>query len=225
MCDVSAIEVCAIKQEFVQSNKHLCNQTNICAIKHTFVQSNKHLCNQTHICAIKQTFVQSNTHLCNQTNICAIKHTFVQSNKHLCNQTHIKFLQSNKRLCNQTNICAIKQTFVPSNKHLCNRIEMCTIKQTFLQSNKHLLGYYVFLLKNIPKFDFYQWSIGRGVVGFNPLWCLSTPKFVLTPVKIVKILSQKYIADPLWFSHKSSTDFNMYILSFRGLFGTPGSRT
>jgi len=43
-----------------------------------------------------------------------------------------------------------------------------------------------------------------GGWGLTPLWCLSTPKFVLTPRKIVKI-SQKYIADPLWFSHKWST--------------------
>ena len=89
MCNVSAIKVCAIKHTFVQSNKHLCNQTNICAIKHTFVQSNTHLCNQTSICAIKHTFVQSNTQLCNQTSICAIRQTFVQLNKHFCNPTSI----------------------------------------------------------------------------------------------------------------------------------------
>ena len=50
-----------------------------------------------------------------------------------------------------------------------------------------------------------QGSICRGWV-FNPLWCFSTPKFVLTPEKIVKI-SKIYIADPLWFSHKSSTEY------------------
>ena len=41
--------------------------------------------------------------------------------------------------------------------------------------------------------------------GFNPLWCLSTPKFSLIPTILVKN-SQKYIADPFWFYHKSSTD-------------------
>ena len=46
-----------------------------------------------------------------------------------------------------------------------------------------------------------------GVWGFNlPLVPLSLPKFVLNIQKIVKI-SQKFIADPLWFSHKSITDF------------------
>ena len=46
---------------------------------------------------------------------------------------------------------------------------------------------------------------GGGVGGLTPpppaLWCLSTPKFVLTPEKIVKI-SQKYIADPPLVSHE-----------------------
>ena len=49
-----------------------------------------------------------------------------------------------------------------------------------------------------------QCSICRGVGGLIPLWCLSTPKFSLIPKKIVKN-SQKYIADPLWFYHISST--------------------
>ena len=48
-----------------------------------------------------------------------------------------------------------------------------------------------------------QCSICRGW-GFNPPGASQPPKFVLTPKKIVKI-SQKYIADPLWFSHRSST--------------------
>ena len=56
-----------------------------------------------------------------------------------------------------------------------------------------------------------------GDWGFNPPPPLVplTPKFVLTPEKIVKI-SQKYIADPppLWFSHKSSTVHIIF-----GLFG------
>ena len=34
-----------------------------------------------------------------------------------------------------------------------------------------------------------------GVGGLTPLWCLSTPKFLLILEKIVKI-SKKYIADP-----------------------------
>ena len=42
-----------------------------------------------------------------------------------------------------------------------------------------------------------------GDWGFNPLWCLSTPKFVLTPRKSQKI--HCWPGDPLWFSHKSST--------------------
>ena len=56
--------------------------------------------------------------------------------------------------------------------------------------------------------------LGRGEVGGgmggNPIWCLSTPapEFVLTPLEKIVKLSQKYIADPLWFSHKSNTDNN-----------------
>ena len=38
-------------------------------------------------------------------------------------------------------------------------------------------------------------DLSGGLEGLTPLWCLSTPKFVLTPEKIVK-KSQKYIADP-----------------------------
>ena len=54
--------------------------------------------------------------------------------------------------------------------------------------------------------------VGGG--GLIPLWCLSTPKFVLPPEKIVQI-SQKYIADPFWFPHKSSTgdDIGMTVYS------------
>ena len=44
-----------------------------------------------------------------------------------------------------------------------------------------------------------------GVGGYLPSGASQSPKFVLTPEKIAKI-SQKYIADPLWFSHKSTTD-------------------
>ena len=40
--------------------------------------------------------------------------------------------------------------------------------------------------------------------GFNPLWCLSTPPVFIDP----HWFSRKYIADPLWFSHKSSTGYN-----------------
>ena len=49
-----------------------------------------------------------------------------------------------------------------------------------------------------------QCSIYRGL-EFNhpPLWCLSTPWVCIETKKIVKT-NQKYIADPLWFSHKSS---------------------
>ena len=46
-------------------------------------------------------------------------------------------------------------------------------------------------------------SICRGVGGLTPLVPL-TPKFSLTPTGSIK-KSQKYIADPLWFYHKSST--------------------
>ena len=58
-----------------------------------------------------------------------------------------------------------------------------------------------------------QCSICLGVWGFNPLWCLSTPKFVLTPHRKIVKMSQKYIADPLWFSHKSSTDHIIFTIS------------
>ena len=50
------------------------------------------------------------------------------------------------------------------------------------------------------------WRLGVGK-GVNPFWCLSTPKFVLTPPpEIIVKISQKYTAGPLWFCHKSSTD-------------------
>ena len=45
----------------------------------------------------------------------------------------------------------------------------------------------------------FKYNIARfvgGLRGFNPLpWCLSTPKFSLTPTVLVKN-SQKYIGDP-----------------------------
>ena len=48
-------------------------------------------------------------------------------------------------------------------------------------------------------------SICRGVGGLTlPLVPLNPPSLYWPPEKIVKI-SQKYIADPLWFTHKSST--------------------
>ena len=38
-------------------------------------------------------------------------------------------------------------------------------------------------------------DLSQGLGGLTPLWCLSTPKFSLTPTILVKN-SQKYIADP-----------------------------
>ena len=38
--------------------------------------------------------------------------------------------------------------------------------------------------------------------GLTPLWCLSTPQVFIDP----HWFSQQYIATPLWFYHKSSTD-------------------
>ena len=58
------------------------------------------------------------------------------------------------------------------------------------------------ILKQWRIYTLYKCSICRGGGGLSPpLWCLSTPKFVLTPLpeNIVKI-SHKYIADPPLFS-------------------------
>ena len=41
-----------------------------------------------------------------------------------------------------------------------------------------------------------------GVGGLTPLWCLSTPQVFIDP----HWFSQKYIADPLRFYHKSGTE-------------------
>ena len=54
------------------------------------------------------------------------------------------------------------------------------------------------------------WFVGRGL---TPLWCLSTPKFSLTPPTILVKNSQNYIADLLWFYHKSSTEYIVYVIS------------
>ena len=45
-----------------------------------------------------------------------------------------------------------------------------------------------------------------GDWGLTPLWCLSTPEFSLTPMHSLVKNSQTYIADPLWFYQKSSTE-------------------
>ena len=45
-----------------------------------------------------------------------------------------------------------------------------------------------------------------GSWGLTPFGASQPPKFVLTHMKKIVIISQKYIVDPLWFSHKSSTD-------------------
>ena len=110
----------------------------------------------------------------------------------------------------------------PSSFYLCLSLPtpMDYFEEFYLLHNILLLYFSICISKLpflLPGLQFPVLDLSGGW-GFNPLWCLSTPsKFVLNPKKIVKI-SKKYIADPLWFSHKSSTvdplsSHSPYILS------------